>query len=592
MRFIGILLLCLLPGLNNATTLPKNLIWQSNNSAPLWASEKAEKGGTFTDFILAFPPTLRVVGPDSNSSFRGFINANQLSLTTFHPNTMEVLPELATEWAYGKDNKTVYYRLDKDAHWSDGKPVTADDYVFTMTFMRSKFINAPWYNNYYTEQIVDIKKYDDYTISVTGAVARPKEELHYYYGVQPTPKHFHVLDDNWVKNYNWKIEPNTGPYQITDIKNGKEVIFERKEDWWAKDKRYFKNRFNVDRVVIKVIRDINIAYKYFEKGEIDTFNMLQPDLWHDKAKGRLYDSGYIEKFVFYNDAPRSSAGFFLNMDNPILADQKVRTALAYALNFEKVTQTVLRNDYQRLEAFHSGYGEYSNNTLSAKPFDLNLANNILDEDGWQERNGDGIRTKDGQALELTITYGNKEHTDRLVVLKQDAKKAGINLLLQLLDPSAQYKTIMQKQHQIAMLGWSTGFRPDYWQHFHSENAHKPQTNNVTNTDDKEMDALISAYDKETHKDKRIALAHALEAKIMEQGAFIPSWKTTYTRGAHWRWIHMPDIPGTKISDSLYSVFGDGLLWIDKKDKVDTMAARKNQGTKKPVTRIFEQYKVK
>lgn len=592
MRLIGLLLLCLLPGLAGAATLPKGLTWQTNDTAPLWASEKAEKGGTFTDFILSFPPTLRVVGPDSNSSFRGFINANQLSLTTFHPNTMEILPELATEWAYGKDNKTVYYHLDKNARWSDGQPVTADDYLFTMTFMRSKFINAPWYNNYYTEQIVDIKKYDDYTISVTGAVARPKEELHYYYGVQPTPKHFHVLDENWVKNYNWKIEPNTGPYQITDIKNGKEIIFERKEDWWAKDKRYFKNRFNVDRVVIKVIRDINIAYKYFEKGEIDTFNMLQPDLWHDKAKGRLYDSGYIEKFVFYNDAPRSSAGFFLNMDNPILADQQVRTALAYALNFDKVTQTVLRNDYQRLEAFHSGYGEYSNNSLTPKPFDLNTANKLLDEDGWSERNGDGIRMKNGQPLELTITYGNKEHTDRLVVLKQDAKKAGINLLLQLLDPSAQYKTIMQKQHQIAMLGWSTGFRPDYWQHFHSENAHKPQTNNVTNTDDKEMDALITAYDTATDKNQRITLAHQLEEKIMQQGAFIPSWKTTYTRGAHWRWIHMPDIPGTKTSDSLYSVFGDGLLWIDKKDKVDTMAARKNQGSKNPVTRIFEQYKVK
>lgn len=591
MRYIGLLLL-VISSLVNAAALPKNLKWESNNSAPLWASPAAEKGGTFTDFILSFPPTLRVVGPDSNSSFRGFINANQLSLTSFHPNTLEILPELATEWAYGKDNKTVYYHLDKNARWSDGVPVTADDYLFTMTFMRSKFINAPWYNNYYTEQIVNVTKYDDYTISVTGAVARPKEELHYYYGLQPTPKHFHTLDDNWVKNYNWKIEPNTGPYQITDVKNGKEIIFERKENWWAKDNRYFKNRFNVDRVVIKVIRDMNIAYKYFEKGEIDTFNMLQPDLWHDKAKGRLYDSGYIEKFVFYNDAPRSSSGFFLNMDDPTLADQNVRSALAYALNFDKVTQTVLRNDYERLEQFHSGYGEYSNPDIKPKPFDLNLANQLLDTAGWTTRNGEGIREKNGKPLTLTITYGNKEHTDRLVVLRQDARKAGIDIELQLLDPSAQYKTIMQKQHQIAMLGWSTGFRPDYWQHFHSANAHKPQTNNVTNTDDKEMDKMISDYDTETSREKRIALAHQLEQKIMVMGAFIPSWKTTYTRGAHWRWIHLPDVPGTKTGDSLYSVFGDGLLWIDKKDKIDTMAARKNQGSKNPVTKVFEQYKVK
>ncbi len=241
-------------------------------------------------------------------------------------------------------------------------------------------------------------------------------------------------------------------------------------------------RFNVDKIILKVIRDANIAYKHFEKGNLDSFALVQPEFWHNKAKGKLYDNGYIEKFVFYNDMPRSSSGFFLNLDSEILKSKDVRIALAHSLNFQRVIDTVLRGDYERLNAFHTGYGEYTNDQIQARPYDLTKANKLLDSSGWQERGGDGIRIKEGQRLSIKLVYGRKEHSERWSILKQDAIKAGIELNLGLQDSSSHYKTIMQKQHQMASLGWSTGFRPAFWQHFHSENAHKPQTNNITNTD--------------------------------------------------------------------------------------------------------------
>lgn len=574
-----------------AKTLPANLAWETNNEAPIWASPAAEKGGEFTDYILTFPPTLRNVGPDSNSSFRSYINANQLGLTEFHPNTLEVIPQLATQWAYGTDGKTVFYKIDPSAKWSDGKNVTADDFLFTLEFMRSKHINAPWYNNYYTEQIVSVEKYDSHTISVTGAVARPKEELHYYYGLTPTPKHFYkTINEDWVKKYNWEVVPNTGPYQISDIKKGKQVTFTRKKQWWAKDKRYNQGRFNVDKVTLKVIRDPNIAYKHFEKGEIDSYTLVQPEFWH-KAKGRLYKNGLVEKFVFYNDMPRSSSGLFLNMDSPLLTDQKVREALAYSMNFDRVIKTILRGDYERLQAFHTGYGEYSNENIQARKYNPKKAANLLIEAGWNQKDGSGVRIKDGQRLSLDLVYGRKEHSDRWAILKQDALKAGIEINLKLQDSSSHYKTIMQKQHQIAALGWSTGFRPAFWQHFHSENAHKPQTNNITNTDNKEIDALITEYRSETDKAKRISLSKQLALKIHEQAAFIPGFKVPYTRGAHWRWIKFPEVPGTKTSANLYSPFGSGgLFWIDSETKVETKASRRSASKYPAVNRVYEQFR--
>jgi microcin C transport system substrate-binding protein len=595
LKIIASFSLVLLPMLSLALpSLPSGLTWETNNDAKPWSSKEARSGGTFTDFILTFPPTLRTVGPDSNSSFRSYINANQMGLTHFHPNTLEVIPQIATHWAYGSDGKTLFYKIDKKARWSDGVPVTAADFIFTLELMRSKHINAPWYNNHYSKELTDVTAYDDHTISITGRVSKPKDELHYYYGLTPTPKHFYKnITENWVKDYNWKVIPNTGPYQISEVKKGKRITFKKKEDWWASDRPLNKGRYNVDKVVLRVIRDVNIAYKHFEKGELDTFSLILPEFWHNKAKGFLFENGYLEKFVFYNDTPRSSTGLFLNTATPILKDKSVRIALAHSLNFDRVIKTILRGDYERLNAFHTGYGEFSNPNIKAREFDLAKSNMLLNEAGWNERGGDGIRTKNSKRLSVNLVYGRKEHNDRWAILKQDALKAGIELNLKLQDSSSHYKTIMQKQHQIAALGWSTGFRPAFWQHFHSENANKPQTNNITNISNQSIDDGITAYRSETDNSKRMQLANELAQLIHDEAAFIPSFMVPYTRGAHWRWVKFPDIPANKTSNSLYSPFGDGgIFWIKPEIEIETKAARKNKTRYPVIEKTFDIFSVK
>ena len=573
-------------------TLPENLQWQTDNTQPVYASPQAQRGGVFRTFMLAFPLTLRAVGPDSNSSFRSFLDGNKLSLTSLHPDTEAVIPELATQWAYAADGKTVYYKLNPNARWSDGKPVVADDYLFALEFMRSKYIVAPWYNNYYTEQIHAVHKYDDYTISVTGASAKPQIDLHYYYNLSPLPRHFHRLDENWVSDYNWRIEPTTGPYVLKTVRKGKWVEFARVPDWWGEELRYFKHRFNVDTVRITVIRDAETAYRHFLQGALDSFALLLPAFWHDKAKGDVYDRGLIHKVWFYNDTRQPSSGMYLNQDYALLQDPNIRLGLAYSMNIDRMLNTVLRGDYQRLHNMHTGYGEYTNTEIRAREFDLSKADDYFSRAGWEQRGSDGIRVKDQQRLAFTVTYGAPHHTDRLVVLKEEAKKAGVELLLEQLDGSASFKKILEKKHQIAWMGWSTGFRPAYWQHFHSENAHKPQTNNITNTDNAAMDALIMQYRAETDGAQRATLARQLQQMIHDSAVYIPTYQVPYTRAAYWRWVKLPATLGTKNSDSLFSPFGSGggLFWIAEDIKNETLAARKSDQAFAPVTRIEQRYK--
>jgi microcin C transport system substrate-binding protein len=579
--------------------LPAGLEWITNDTDPEFAAPEAIRGGTFRTWMPSFPLTLRRVGPDSNGGFAAYTRYIQMPLVSFHPVTRRPMPALASHWAFGDDGRTVYYRLDPDARWSDGQPVTADDFVFTLEFMRSKEIVAPWYNNQYTSQIVDIRKYDDRTIGVEAVSAKPPEELIANFQPQVFARHFFTLGRNWVRDYNWRIEPTTGAYRIAEVRKGKYVELARVEDWWANDRRYYRNRFNPDKIRVKVIRDQNVAFRHFLKGEIDTYPLVLPQLWHERASGEVFDKGYVERYWFYYQNIQSPAGMFLNLDDPLLADRDVRLGIAHAMNFDHVIQTVLRNDYERMQTFNEGYGEYDNKSIRARPFDIRTALDHFAAAGFDTRGPDGILMRGPERLSVRVSYGAPTHTERLVVLKEEAKKAGLELVLELKDGASAFKQVQEKKHQIGWMAWAgQGLSPTYWEFWHSVNAHKPQTNNIVNMDDPEMDRLIDRYLESTERAERIALAHAMEERLHESGAFIPSFRVPFTREAAWRWMKLPAGLGTPqtevlfnpldLSDGIYS--SGGLFWIDVADKQRTRDARDRGETFPAAVRFDDRYR--
>ncbi|MFC1669209.1 ABC transporter substrate-binding protein, partial [Spirochaetota bacterium] len=349
--------------------LPRGIRWVTNTREPVIASPQAKKGGMFSYYIPTFPLTFRTVGPDSNNFTRSYFLNNHISLLDVHANTEKPIPGIATHWAFDRDKRTMYFKINKKARWSDGTPITADDFIYTLEFMRSKHIMAPWYNDYYTREIEKIVKYDDHTISISATKKRP--DLWYYISLSPTPKHYYgILKSDFVRKYNFAKAPNSGPYVLGKFKKGKYLIFERKKDWWAKDLKYNRNRFNVDRFKLVIIQDSNVAFEYLKKGEIDAFGINTPVDWHKKAKGDLFDSGYIHKQWIYIVKRNPTWGFYLNLDMSIFKDRNVRYALAHAINFDILNKQVLYNEAERLNRFFSGYGVYSNKRIKARKFNI------------------------------------------------------------------------------------------------------------------------------------------------------------------------------------------------------------------------------
>ncbi|MBL0588090.1 extracellular solute-binding protein [Aeromonas caviae] len=575
-----------------SATLPADLKWESNDTDPVYADPEAKRGGTFRDFMSSFPLTLRKYGPDSNGGFAAYVRETNLPLLSTHPVTRNPIPMLANQWAFGADNKTLYFRINPKARWSDGQPVTADDWVFTLKMMRSKEINDPWYNNYYSTQISEVTKFDDHTLAITSGTEKSREDLLEALPFTPEPSHAIKLTANWVKEYNWKVLPVTGPYQIGELKKGKSVTFDRVKDWWGNDERYFQHRFNPDRIEIKVLRDQNIAWQHFLRGELDTFPLVMPNWWHDKSKTAEFEKGYIERLWFYNQTPQPPMGLYLNTADPLLSNLDVRLGIQHALALDKMIATLLRGDYQRLNTYGSGQGEFTNTDLKARPFDPALAREFFAKAGFTKTGPDGILRNDkGQPLSLSITYTTAEHAQRLTLLREEAKKAGLNLELNLMDASAGFKSMLEKKHQSAWMAWSGGRYPAYWEHFHRVNANKPQTNNIMNIDDDRISALVEQYDKAFDFSKKADLSRQIQQRLYELASFVPAYQVPYTRAGAWRWIRLPKVPATPQSDLLYwpldgsnsgYSFG-GLLWIDEAAKAQTRAAIKGGQTFPPVT---------
>jgi len=357
-----------LPSFPSTPITEENLEWLTNTKDMPLGDPQAVKGGTFKTFMITYPLTFRTVGPDSNHSLRSLFLDNEMGLIYAHPNTENIIPGVAEKWAFSSDKKTMYFKINPNARWSDGVPIRADDFVFMLDFYRSKHILSPFRNNYYTEMIDKVVKHDDLTISISST--KPRPDIHEYLALSPLPRHYYgTIDKDFVKKYNWAIAPNSGPYILEKFSKGKSLVFKRKKDWWAKDLRFNKGRFNVDRISVKTIRDQNTAFTYFMKGQLDAFNLTQPDYWYKDTKAKAFVNGYIKKHIFYNDLPRPSRGFWMNQANALLGNIDIRRGIAYSIDADKVIKQVLRGESQRLSQPFTGYGKYTNPNVQPLPFD-------------------------------------------------------------------------------------------------------------------------------------------------------------------------------------------------------------------------------
>jgi microcin C transport system substrate-binding protein len=590
--------------IGSADEVPKDLVWKDGLDQPEIGDPAALKGGVFRRFIPSFPPTIRPFGDNSNNSFRGdAYDYIELPMVSLHPETMKEIPGLAKAWAESPDGRTVYFKLDPEARYSDGVPVRARDFLVAVYLRVSDHIVNPYAKQFYRENIAQIAIYDDTTVSVslpeTKAYAAALAGA-----ITPSAPHFYSeYGADYNERYQWRFPPTTGAYEIRpdDVVKGVSITQTRVKDWWARDRKYYKHRFNPDKIVHTVVRDESKAFELFRAGELDTFYLTRPELWYEKSEIEPVHKGYIERVTFYNRYPKIPRGLYLNVAKPPLDKLDVRIGIQHAMNWQKVIDVMFRGDCQRLNAFNEGYVTFSDPSIRSRPYSIELARAAFRKAGYTVEGKDGILSKpDGTRLSVSVSYPVMPVYDRMfAILCEEAKACGFELRLDGLEATVSYKKVMQKQHEMTLSSWMISPPiPDFHQFLHSSNAVddkgalKPQTNNIFSWRRADTDELSEKVRTARNAEELRAAAWELQRIMHDEAIFVPAYAVDYMRLGSWRWVKWPDCPETRFSPPVvfdpHEVF---VFWIDEKSREETQNARRNGEAFPESTRVVDDYRI-
>ncbi len=585
--------------------IPSKLRWESGLDQPEIGDPSALKGGVFRRYIPTFPPTLRPFGDNSNNSFRGDLYDNiDMPLVNLHPATMEMIPGSAKEWAVSADGRTIYFRLDPDACYSDGVPIRARDFLMSIYLRVSDHIVNPYAKQYFRDNIAQVMVYDDHTLSLSLPEAKIYAPA-IAGALTPSPSHFyHEYGSDYNERYQWRFPPTTGAYEVLpdDVIKGVSITQTRVKGWWARDRKYYRYRFNPDKIVHTVVRDESKAFELFRAGELDTFYLTRPELWYEKCEIDPVYKGYIERVTFYNRYPKIPRGLYINVSKPPLNDRNVRIGIQYAMNWQKVIDVMFRGDYQRLNAFNEGYVNFSDPSIKARPYSIQLARQAFHAAGYTVEGSDGILTQsDGTRLSVSVTYPAMPISDRMFgILREEAKACGFDLRLDGLEFTVAYKKEMQKQHEMALGSWMTNPPvPDFHQFLHSSNAIddkgnlKLQTNNTFAWARADTDLLCEKSRVGRTAEDIKETTWKLQRIMHDEAIFVPAYTVDFMRIGSWRWVRWPDCETTHYSPPVvYDPHDVFVYWVDATFQAETQAARRAHRNFGESTRTVDVYRFK
>ncbi|HEY7446709.1 MAG TPA: extracellular solute-binding protein [Vicinamibacterales bacterium] len=546
--------------------------WETNADYDLIGDPRAVKGGVFREFQLDFPTTLRLNGPEANTVLNSMIGGMAYeTLLGLHPTTLDYIPVLATHWQISPDKMTYRFRIDPNARFSDGQPVTADDVIASWALMVDKGLQDPMTELVYTKYDKPVAE-SRYIVRVTSKVLNWRNFLYFAASMPILPAHVlkTVNGDRYVKEYNFKLLPGTGPYVINeaDVVKGRSITIRRRPGYWAENVRRNIGSNNFDEIREIVVRDQKLAIEMFKRGDLDYYAPVNATFWvQELGDIDRIQRGLIQKRKVYNDNPMGTVGMAINMRKPPFDDVRVRQALAHLLNRPLIVEKLFYSEVIPIDSYYSG-GIYENPKNPKMQYDPQLAVKLLAEAGWKDRDAQGRLTRNGQPLTMELMYANKITEPALTTYQEELRKLGVTLNLRFLTPETMFQLMGDRRFDLIYLGWTGLLFPNPETSYKSTLADANSTNNVTGIKNQRIDQLLDIYDREFDTQKRLEIIREIDGILANIHPYVLTWDTPYQRIAFWNKFGQPEGYLTRIGD-----YRDvpTLWWIDREK--ETQVAR-------------------
>jgi len=529
-----------------------------------WVNPQAPKGGTlrvmaFGTFDTLNPYTFKGTSPVTTPGFLQYginelneplmVGTGQYAPSGDEPASSYGL--IARSVEYSEDRSWVVFNLRPEARFHDGTPITARDVAFSYRLLLKE--GHPLYRTSLQEVLrVDILNPQRIRF-VFKRAGNPLLILRL--GELP------VLPQHYWKNRDFKattFEPplGSGPYRITSVTPGRQIVFERVKDYWGKDLPVNRGKYNFNRMEVDFYRDSGVAFEAFKAGEFDIYIEHQAKNWDTGYNFPAIRRGEVIKAQIPHQIPTQTQGLFINSRRPAFAQDKVREALGLMFDFEWTNRTLFSGAYKRAMSYYPNsefsatglpvghewlllkpWREQLPARLFTEPFTLpqtdgrgipretlRKALGLLAEAGWK-LNGQRLQNAAGQPLRVELLLVNPNLERILQPYVENLASIGVDARLRTVD-RAQYKQRLdQFDFDMILMTLNQTLSPglEQWQYFHSSQATVKGSKNYAGIANPVVDHLLEQLLAAKTRDEQVAAGKALDRVLLWQHFIIPNW---------------------------------------------------------------------
>ncbi len=417
--------------------------------------------------------------------------------------TLKYKPLLAEGWTISPDHLQYTFRLRKDVKWQDGVPFTADDVVYSYNVIQNPKVDAAVPRTSFRD-VKKVEVLDKYTVRFT--YNRPYFRGLLVCGAMPiVPKHIFDDETDFNSHPANRAPVGTGPFVFKEWKTKQKIVLERNTNYW-------KRPPHIKGIVFKIIEDSTVPFQELKKREIELSN-LRAILWERETETKAFKNNF-NKAEYY--LPLCSyIGW--NLRRPYFSDSRVRHALSMLINKEAILKKVMFGHGLIVEGDQYYFSEAYDMSIKPDPYDPEGAKKLLDEAGWIDHDGDGLRDKNGIPFQFDFLYvaGSAFANQLASMMREDLLKVGIKMEPRGLEFNALTRALDERQFDAVTLAWAvTPTESDPYQLWHSSQIR--EGSNFVGFSNPEADKLIDAIRLEFNKAERIKMYHRFQKILHDE----------------------------------------------------------------------------
>lgn len=464
----------------------------------------------------------------------------------------------------------IEFRLNPAAKFSNGDPLTVDDVIFSLETIRDH--GRPPFARWYSK-IEKFEKTGERTVKLHFANGDDRE-LPLLVALAPIFNH-RTTDPESFDETTLTPPVGTGPYVFAEIDPGRRTVYERRQDYWAKDLPQKKGFDNFDEVVVDYYRDYNALQEAFRKGASNALIYANPSLWEKAGDFPAFEEGKVVKDVFERGTPPAMTGIAFNTRKELFADKRVRQALGMLLDFEWINRTLFNSLYQRT------YGYWDNSELSSIGVPANererellgkfpgAVDPTVLEGTWRPAQADGsgrdrkvmraalklfqeagyvlkdrklVHETTGEpfAIELLVRVADEEKV--ALALQRTTKLLGIDLSVRMVD-AAQFEERRASFEFDALFNtWFASLSPggEQYARWSSEAADVKNSRNIVGAKEPAIDALMDEIVGARSKEDFVSAVRAFDRVLISGFYAIPLYHAPAEWVARWTTAEHPE----------------------------------------------------